>query len=218
MKTYTIRPIANPADTHFPSKEEWTRAEVAHLDQHHWTRHEFHPKCEARVLYSEDSLFLHFHTEEREFATSRAKDGDEVWKDNCVEFFVSPSEDLSAPYMNFEVNMIGVMLLGVGPDRNNRKSLAAEEMKPVIRKPDYSEPIVDQSDKVKTWNLQVLIPLDFIQKHTGCDLPKPGVIWRANFNNCAADVAHPYYGNWNPIGTEHPDFHRPEFFGRLVFG
>lgn len=218
MKTYTVQPIANPSATHFPSPESWVEAEIAALDQHHWTDHSFHPKCEARVLYSNENLFLHFRTEEKEIATSRTQDGDEVWKDNCVEFFVSPSEDLSIPYMNFEFNMIGAMLLGVGKDRDTRKRVTADEMKSVIRKPDFTQPVVDRSDTLKTWHLQVLIPLAFIREHTGCDLPKTGTIWRANFNNCAADVPHPYYGNWNPIGTETPDFHRPEYFGRILFG
>ena len=217
MKTYTIRHIADPVETHFPTRKQWDQADRAVLDQHTWTTHAFHPKCVARALYSKGNLFLFFHTEEKELATSRTEDGDEVWKDNCVEFFVSPSEDLSAPYMNFELNMIGVLLLGVGPDRGQRRKLAADEMKSVIRKPDHTKPILDQSDTVKTWELQVLIPLEWIQEQTGCALPHSGTIWRGNFNNCAADVAHPYYGNWNPIETEHPDFHRPEYFGRLIF-
>ena len=217
MKTYTIHRIDNPDNTHFPSKGQWETAEVAKLDQHHWTDHEFHPQCQVRVLYSAENLFLFFHTEEREFATSRTEDGDEVWKDNCVEFFVSPNEDAMAPYMNFEINMIGVMLLGVGPNREERRKLSVEELKAVIRKPDYTEPILDQSDQMKTWNLQVQIPIEFIQEYTGCKFPESGTVWRANFNNCAADVDHPYYGNWNPIGTENPDFHRPEYFGRIVF-
>ncbi len=170
MKTYTVQPIANPSATHFPSPESWVEAEIAALDQHHWTDHSFHPKCEARVLYSNENLFLHFRTEEKEIATSRTQDGDEVWKDNCVEFFVSPSEDLSIPYMNFEFNMIGAMLLGVGKDRDTRKRVTADEMKSVIRKPDFTQPVVDRSDTLKTWHLQVLIPLAFIREHTGCDL------------------------------------------------
>ncbi len=218
MKIYTIQPIKNPVDTHFPSEGQWAQAEVAVLDQYRWTDHEYHPKCEVRVLYSEENLFLYFHTEEQHFASSRTEDGDEVWKDNCVEFFVSASEDLSAPYMNFEINMIGVMLLGVGVDRNQRRKLAAAEMKSVIRQPDYTEPIVDSSDTLKIWNLKALIPLEFIKQHSGTERPQKGTVWRANFNTCASDVPHPYYGTWNPIETEHPDFHRPEYFGKIVFG
>jgi hypothetical protein len=218
MKTYTIQPIPHPAGAPFPSEKYWAKASVAHIDQHHWTDHEFHPKCEVRGLYSPENLFLHFHSEEKEFATTRTEEGGEVWKDNCVEFFVSPSEDLSLPYLNFEFNMIGVLLLGVGGNREQRRKLSAAEMKPILRKADYSEPIRKISQSPMTWRLQAVIPLGFLHEQTGCPLPKPGTVWRANFNNCAADVPHPYYGNWNPIGTENPDFHRPEFFGKIVFG
>jgi hypothetical protein len=27
---------------------------------------------------------------------------------------------------------------------------------------------------------------------------------------------YPHYGCWNLIGTERPDFHRPEYFGTIV--
>ena len=39
----------------------------------------------------------------------------------------------------------------------------------------------------------------------------------AQFENGPLDkTAHPHYLSWSPIGTEKPDFHRPEFFGELV--
>ncbi|MBT5542155.1 MAG: hypothetical protein HOK34_04920, partial [Gammaproteobacteria bacterium] len=27
----------------------------------------------------------------------------------------------------------------------------------------------------------------------------------------------PHYLTWNPVETSNPDFHRPEFFGKLIF-
>ena len=36
-----------------------------------------------------------------------------------------------------------------------------------------------------------------------------------NFYKCGDATEMPHYLSWNPIQTERPDFHRPEFFGEL---
>lgn len=218
MKTYTVRPIADPVAGAFPSEADWGKAETARIEEHTWTDHAFLPHCEARALYSTKSLFLYFRTEDWELSASRTGDGEEVWRDNCVEFFFSPSADLSLPYLNFEFNLLGAMLLGVGESRENRRRLSPTELRSIPRRADYHEPIMDKSEGRKVWELQAIIPLDFIGEHTGCELPRSGTVWRGNFNVCAEEVTHPYYGNWNRIETPTPDFHRPEFFGRIVFG
>ncbi len=46
----------------------------------------------------------------------------------------------------------------------------------------------------------------------------PGHRAAANFYKCGDETAVPHYGAWSPIDTPQPDFHRPEFFGEVVFG
>jgi hypothetical protein len=43
-----------------------------------------------------------------------------------------------------------------------------------------------------------------------------GATLRANFYKCGDELQVPHFLSWNPIGVETPDFHRPEFFGKLV--
>ncbi|MFR4039417.1 MAG: carbohydrate-binding family 9-like protein, partial [Butyricimonas faecalis] len=38
-----------------------------------------------------------------------------------------------------------------------------------------------------------------------------------NIHKCGNKLPHPHFVTWNPIPTEKPDFHRPEFFGTLIF-
>ena len=38
-----------------------------------------------------------------------------------------------------------------------------------------------------------------------------------NFYKCASGSSQPHYLSWNPINTEKPDFHRPDFFGKIIF-
>jgi hypothetical protein len=44
-----------------------------------------------------------------------------------------------------------------------------------------------------------------------------GHVARANFYKCGDETETPHFGAWSPVQTPQPDFHRPEFFGRLVF-
>ncbi|MCK7536290.1 MAG: carbohydrate-binding family 9-like protein [Marinilabiliales bacterium] len=40
-----------------------------------------------------------------------------------------------------------------------------------------------------------------------------GKSFRANFYKCGDKLSNPHFVTWNPVGTEKPDYHRPEYFG-----
>ena len=42
-------------------------------------------------------------------------------------------------------------------------------------------------------------------------------VLKANFYKCGDKLSVPHYLSWNPVTTEKPDFHRPEYFGLLEF-
>ena len=46
--------------------------------------------------------------------------------------------------------------------------------------------------------------------------PAVGLQLWANFYVCGDRTPCPCYGAWNDVQTTTPDFHRPEFFGRLI--
>jgi hypothetical protein len=41
---------------------------------------------------------------------------------------------------------------------------------------------------------------------------------RGNCYKCGDLTEQEHYLSWNPVTSEHPCFHRPQDFGRLVFG
>ena len=43
-----------------------------------------------------------------------------------------------------------------------------------------------------------------------------GYTFKGNFYKCGDETDYPHFGMWNPVGTEKPDFHRPEYFGELI--
>jgi hypothetical protein len=39
----------------------------------------------------------------------------------------------------------------------------------------------------------------------------------ANFYKCGDETAVTHYVTWNPVKTNNPDYHQPEFFGKVEF-
>ena len=45
---------------------------------------------------------------------------------------------------------------------------------------------------------------------------RSGVSFRANCYKCGDKTVHPHFLAWNAVETAAPDFHRPEFFGKMI--
>jgi len=67
-----------------------------------------------------------------------------------------------------------------------------------------------------SWTVRYRVPLMLFKIYYG-DTVKPRLEGRANFYKCGDETEFPHYGAWSPPRTEAPDFHRPEFFGTIIF-
>jgi hypothetical protein len=65
------------------------------------------------------------------------------------------------------------------------------------------------------WTITLAIPLETFFHHKTGSLK--GKSFRANFYKCGDKLSNPHFVTWNPVGTEKPDYHRPEHFGILKF-
>ena len=68
-----------------------------------------------------------------------------------------------------------------------------------------------------TWTLEYKLPFSILAKYTEVITPARGVEWKANFYKCADRSSHPHWLTWSIVDLPKPDFHRPEFFGTLIF-
>jgi hypothetical protein len=109
---------------------------------------------------------------------------------------------------------IGSLLASKRQSRLESTLIPAEELKRVIRHSSLEHREWDASGEIFSWTVAMLIPFDLIGIDSN-DLP---VSVRGNFYKCGDLTAHPHFLSWNPIDTPKPDFHRPEFFGELIFG
>lgn len=171
------------------------------------------PKVTFKIAHDGSHIFLHFFVEENEVLAKTAEDNGPVWTDSCVEFFMSFAG--SSFYYNAEFSCIGKMLLGYRKDRKNAEHASVEVISSIKRYPSLgSEPFNKKQGDFK-WNMLLVIPVSAYW-HTGLKTFS-GVKARANFYKCGDNLTIPHFLSWNPIRTEKPNFHVPQYFGELNF-
>jgi hypothetical protein len=183
------------------------------IDTVNWATYNYCPQVVFRMAYSDSAFVLQFRVREQAIRAMAAVDNGEVWKDSCVEFFVMPDDD--GMYYNFEFNCAGTCLLGVGASRNNRERANDAVMSSIRRLSSLGRHPFDERKGETEWDMTLMIPYSCLFKHP--DYSPAGKIMRANFYKCGDDLTVPHFLSWNPIKTEKPDFHRPDFFGALKF-
>lgn len=180
------------------------------IDNAPWTSFPYKPEVTISVATTDKYLFICFSTKglglKAEFATTNMP----VWQDSCVEFFVEDKDGKG--YRNFEINCIGT-LLSAHQERKgiNTEMISHSDADKIIRYPSVTKEPFTEIDGIHEWKLTVGIPWNFLGYET---IPES---IKANFYKCADGSKWPHYLCWSPIATQEPDFHRPEFFGKLIF-
>ena len=197
---------------------EWNRANKIKIDNWPWHKEGYStPKVTVKALYSKTHLYLNYHIIENYIRAQYTEYQDPVCQDSCVEFFVSAD---NMEYLNFEVNAIGSLLLNIGNNRFLRKKVCKDDAKKIkiVTTLPYKKAIPINRKCIETgYSVAFSIPLKLFSKLFKVDTPVKGVEWLGNFYKCGDKTKEPSWGCWNPVQTENPDFHRPEFFGKLVF-
>jgi hypothetical protein len=179
------------------------------------------PVTHVRLLYDDLKLYVRFDVKDRYVRVVAEKYQDSVCKDSCVEFFVQPGP--GAGYFNFEVNAGGCMLLYYIPVSskglavmNQGQPVPFELVKEMNVQHSLPARIDPEIEAPCEWTVEYAVPLTVFEYYLGPLGPLTGQIWRGNFFKCADATSHPHWGMWSPI-TEGDRFHRPDFFGELIF-
>ena len=162
-----------------------------------------------RMAVSRTQLYVYWHMVSDGLKATHNKDLEPVAQDNCMEIFLQvPGND---EYWNFEVNALGALNASHRVERSNPTRLTHEQLKSVGRTGSHvnSEPFTTHNDTV--WWVALAIPLNLIGLD-GDNLPE---YIKGNLYACAGGIERPYYISCFPINTPKPDFHRPEFFGKI---
>lgn len=176
-----------------------------------WNTFPYKPEIAFSIAYSDQTVFLKFYVEEKHIRAIYSEPNDPVYKDSCVEFFISFGDEKE--YYNFEFNCAGTCLLGFGKERSNRMMMSDEVIKSIGFRSSL-KPAVNKDSNIG-WELTLSIPNNAFQYHQFKSLK--GQNCRGNFYKCGDDLPQPHFVVWNNIETTEPDYHRPEFFGSIAF-
>jgi Carbohydrate-binding family 9 len=178
-----------------------------------WKGFGYKPDVKFSIAYTGQEILLKYYVTEEWFKAEKTETNQAVYEDSCVEFFVSPSDD--GIYYNLEFNGIGTCLMGSGTGRENRKRADHEIISRIRRTASAGEKSIREKIGGFSWTITVAIPFNVLFYHTISELK--GKIFRANFYKCGDKLSVPHFLTWNPVETEKPDFHRPDYFGFLKF-
>lgn len=192
---------------------DWDSVTAAGVNTYKWVECDKYETW-AKLVYVKDWGFLCRMTciEDSPVATYTTFD-DPVCLDSCMEFFAI--FDGGNNYLNFEANSLGTLCLGYGMSRESRRTalryLKADEMFKAV-------PEVEDG----RWSITYEIPIEKLQAFYGDDLTADtfvsGYTFTGNFYKTGGEdnTGNEHYAMWNEVGTENPDFHRPEFFGKFI--
>ncbi|MEE4117343.1 MAG: carbohydrate-binding family 9-like protein [Marinilabiliaceae bacterium] len=183
------------------------------IDTVNWKDFNYKPEVKFVIAYSDSELFIKYYVSEDFVKAEKGYDNEMVCEDSCVEFFVAPAED--GKYLNFEFNSIGVCYMGSGTGRHDSKPVDRSMVSRVRRHSSLGTGTFPEKTGRQEWELTVAIPLDLL---FGKEFTiAKGTRVKANFYKCGDMLTRPHYLTWNEVLTSEPDYHRPEYFGELLF-
>ena len=200
MKTYTLKKITGTPD--------WNTIEVMPIDTLLWTD-PLPITAQAQICWDEDALYLRMEAVEPNIRMEESDPLAEICSDSCLEFFLQPTD--APTYLNFEINPLANYLIGQG-------SCGVDKRLRVIV-PDFETRMAPKVEFTeKGWVLYYKVPFDFIRLFYPQFEAKAGVKVRANCYKCGDLTVKEHYLAWNPVVNDEPAFHKPDYYGQLIFG
>jgi hypothetical protein len=170
------------------------------------------PEVSFKIAHNGDNVFIHFFVSEDEILAKVSEDNGAVWTDSCVEFFISFDD---SSYYNAEFSCIGKALLGYKKGQLEAMHAETPVMNQIKRYPSLGYGTFEKKQGGFKWDLLVIIPVSAYWQ-SGLESFK-GIQAKANFYKCGDHLSTPHFLSWNPIKTEKPNFHKPEYFKELIF-
>jgi len=166
------------------------------IDTINWPAYSYKPKLSFRIGHTGKEIWLKYYVTEKYILALETSTNGDVYKDSCVEFFISADGE---NYYNFEKRQPVPVNL-------------AEKIE--VESSLGNQPFEEKTGNFE-WEMMIRIPLDSFAFDKIRSLN--GLKVTANFYKCGDNTTEPHFVTWNPIGTENPDYHRPEFFGKMLF-
>ena len=192
---------------------DWCDVERADVDSFSWGGGEQAYKMYGQLLYAKTGdektgLYIHLFCEETHPVSKETTLDGEVCMDSCMEFFFGMHDAgvEDSRYLNIECNSLSVTHIGFGDSRYGRVFLDGLG---IARFP------VSVNIGKDGWEIFEFVPEEDIKKIFGIADVNEDTVIMGNFYKCDENANAPF-GTWAPVVAPEPDFHRPEYFGRIV--
>lgn len=173
-------------------------------------KYPYHPITVFSMAYSDKFLYVNYFVRCNYLRAVNYKNNSPVAEDSCVEFFLQTPG--SEEYWNFEFNCIGAINASHRKDRKHPIRLTDMELATVKRYATCGNNPFQELEGIFNWGLAIAIPFELI----GVDVSKRPIEMKGNLYKCASATSMPHHLSWAPIKTDKPDFHRPEYFGKII--
>ena len=181
------------------------------IDKINWDGYATPPKANVRLAYVDGSgLAVRIMSNDTALLATVNKPDGMVCEDSCLEAFIDFAPESGKGYINFEINPFAALHEAIGEGRHDRtftRTLGAPATDPIT------------SVSADGWEAMYIVTLPHLEALYGITELKSGDKIKANFYICCdKSPSGAYYATAFPIGTENPDYHRPEYFAELTIG
>jgi hypothetical protein len=191
----------------------WQGITEVKIEDYLWMQNDYRPEVIVKACYSNEYIYLRFLVYEQKVTIRYVNIGDPVFKDSCVEFFINLFPEETEEYFNIELNAIGTIKMGYGIKRN-RSYLTATDLKDLKVVTSIKKPVEGYHGSAN-WKLYCAVPIKVLEKYSKRKFSAEDAI--GNFYKCGDETEFAHYGMWNLIEKPTPDFHLPEYFGKIIF-
>jgi hypothetical protein len=199
-------------------KPQWQKVQEIDINNYMGSIPKFRPDVKAKMMYDDENIYVIFQVKDQFVRCLTKEFNGPVWQDSACEFFFSPDSVFPDKYFNLEMNCGGTPLMHYNlVPRKESKRLDIEDIKQIEVAHTLPQIIDPEMNNPVTWTLEYRIPFGMLEKYSGVTHPKKGVEWKANFYKIAENSSNPHYITWSFIDNPKPDFHKPQFFGKLKF-
>lgn len=198
--------------------EPWRNVKALSIDNYMGKLPDFRPVAYAKMQYDNDNIYVVFRVHDRYVQSRVEAYNGPVSRDACVEFFFSPDPKFPMKYFNLEINASGIPLMRYNDaESKSTKKVEVDDLRNIEISHSLPRRIEQTIIDSVTWIIECKIPFKILQKYGSVPIPKAGDVWRANFYKTASEGVNPHWITWSFVDREVPNFHLPEFFGRLEF-
>lgn len=167
----------------------------------------------VKLLRDAEFLYVAYECEDEDLTAVFEKRDDPVYKDDCVEIFLKPSEKTDS-YIGLEMNARGVLFDYFYPYPGKNEygfNLEGVQLQTTMR-----GTLNQSGDRDAGWSLELAIPWASLRALAPA-APGRNEAWRAQINRWDGTEPRRRLSMWCASGMKRPNPHNPERFGTLRF-